>query len=218
MSNETDLLMDEVPTAPGPSVLAGGGSAPVVPEPAPAAPATTAGSDQLVLTRQDLAAIIAEATRAATETALKHVTAQTASTEQLVQAILESRKPYVDPKKAENDRRAREQMDEATARMRRDIEASRDVCQHKQGSNPNSISQGQGSSFVLHVLDTGELIGICTNCQKLISSLNPGDRKFFAVKSANIVSQSGSRIFMDPLRVQRAGAMMDDNGRRMVGS
>lgn len=124
--------------------------------------------------------------------------------DKIANAMIESRKPYVDPAQEENARRDRESARKQQERIRQQVEADRDTCPHLQGSNALSEFQGQLTSFVLHRLDTGEMIGICTNCQKLISSLNPEDRPFFQRKSGNRMSMGGQRNFVDPLAAQRA--------------
>lgn len=126
------------------------------------------------------------------------------SSKVIAQALIDSRKPYVDPNKAENDRRFRESEREVQARIRAEIEASRDNCEHLQGSNALSEFQGQLGSFVLHQLDTGAVVGICTNCQKQIWSNVAEDQKWFKRKSANRMSRAGQRFFMDPVKVMAA--------------
>lgn len=103
----------------------------------------------------------------------------------------------------------RENMRAAREQMNADIEASREFCPHKQGSNPLSEFQGPLGSFITHRLDTGEIVGICTNCTKVIRSTNPEHLKFFREKSANRRSSSGDRQFLDPGRAQRVGAGLE---------
>lgn len=122
------------------------------------------------------------------------------SSKVIAQALVDSRKPYVDPRHAENERLFRANDKEVQERIRREIEASRDNCAHLQGSNALSEFQGQLGSFVLHQLDTGVVVGICTNCQKQIWSNEPKDAEFFRKKSANRMSRSGQRFFIDPVK------------------
>jgi hypothetical protein len=127
-----------------------------------------------------------------------------ASSKVIAQALIESRKPYVDPRTEENDKLMRESMREVQTRINAEIEASRDNCAHLQGSNALSEFQGQLGSFVLHQLDTGAVVGICTNCQKQIWSNRKEDAEWFRKKSANRMSRAGQRVFMDPNKAMSA--------------
>jgi hypothetical protein len=121
-------------------------------------------------------------------------------------AILESRKPYVDPRVKENEDMMRDSFRIAQERMQAEIEASRAYCAHLQGSNALSEYQGQMGSFVLHQLDTGVVVGICTNCQKTIwsNSEDPEELKWFKHKNANRMSRAGQRVFRDPVKAMAA--------------
>lgn len=139
------------------------------------------------------------------------VTAQSgeASAKILAEAILESRKPYKDPLQEKNAEAMRLSDRELQKRLKQEVDASRDNCEHLQGSNALSEQKSDRGSFVLHQLDTGELIGICTNCQKEISSLRPEDKPFFKKQSGNRMSRAGQRMFTDPLKAQRARFQSD---------
>jgi hypothetical protein len=126
------------------------------------------------------------------------------SSKVIAEALIQSRKPYVDPKNEENDRRMRASNHEIQQRIKREIEASRDSCAHLQGSNALSEFQGMLGSFVLHQLDTGVVVGICTNCQKQIWSNDPKDSEFFRRKSANRMSRAGQRFFLNPTEAMAA--------------
>lgn len=130
---------------------------------------------------------------------------QSESSAQIIaNALIEARKPYKDPRHEANDEMMRKQGRETWERIQREIEASRETCAHLQGSNALSEFQGQLGSFVLHQLDTGVVVGICTNCQKQIWSNNPADHAWFTRKSANRMSRAGQRVFLDPLKAQQA--------------
>lgn len=123
----------------------------------------------------------------------------------LSDAILESRKPYVSEAQQENERSMRESMRAQAERLRRDIEASQEMCPHLQGSNALSDFSGQLTSIVQHRLDTGAVVGICTNCLRVFK---PGDKDYIQNmkrKSGNRISAAGQRMFLDPQAVQRAG-------------
>lgn len=150
---------------------------------------------QVTVNVADLQALVAAAVKAASE--------QNAAV--IAQALIESKKPYVDPAQKANEDFMKQQMRVATERMDREREMARETCPHKQGCNPLSEFESTKSAFAIHQLDTGEVIGICTNCGKLISSLNPEDRPLFASKQGgNRPSRAGQRVFIDPLKAQKA--------------
>jgi|HubBroStandDraft_3_1064219.scaffolds.fasta_scaffold69096_2 hypothetical protein len=122
----------------------------------------------------------------------------------IAEALIEARKPYKDPRTEANDAMMRKQGRETWERIQKEIEDSRKTCAHLQGSNALSEFQGQLGSFVMHQLDTGAVVGICTNCQKQIWSNNPEDHVWFSRKSANRMSRAGQRVFIDPLKAQQA--------------
>lgn len=126
------------------------------------------------------------------------------SSQVIAEAMLEARKPYVPPGQIENDKRMKDSTREIQERIKRQLAAEQDVCAHLQGSNSLSEFQGQLGSFVLHQLDTGVVIGICTNCQKQIWSNNPEHARYFGKKQANRMSRAGQRVFLDPLKAQAA--------------
>lgn len=136
--------------------------------------------------------------------------AVTKSSQVIADALIEARKPYVDPRQQENERKMRDSMREVQDRINRQIAASKEFCPHVQGSNELSEVQGTLGSFVTHTLDTGEVIGICTNCQKIIRSTIPEDRKWFSKKNANRMSKAGQRNFLDPQKAQLAGRLVDE--------
>lgn len=129
-----------------------------------------------------------------------------ASGEAIASALLEARKPYIDPRQKANEEAARTSMRESAKRDRESFAAAQKNCPHKKGSNPLSwYSDDNNSSFALHKLDTGEWVGICTNCTKVISSQIPEDAIFFqGSRGTNIRSAAGERYFSDPKKVQAA--------------
>lgn len=126
------------------------------------------------------------------------------SSKVIAEAMLEARKPYVSPQQVENEQRMRESTREIHERIKRTIEADQATCEHLQGSNSLSEFTGQLGSFILHQLDTGVVVGICSNCQKQIWSNDPAHAKFFSKKSANRMSRAGQRVFLDPKKAQSA--------------
>jgi hypothetical protein len=142
-----------------------------------------------------LAQLVAAAVSSATEQ----------SAQIIAKALIESRKPYVDPKQEANEETFRQSTRELELRIRRSLKNEQASCPHMQGSNALSDYQGQLTSIVMHRLDTGLIIGICTNCQKHFYSDRPDDQIWFRKKSGNRMSSAGQRVFMDPLRAMQKG-------------
>jgi hypothetical protein len=158
----------------------------------------SAGKQKSSVSLDELQSIINAAVTAALQT-------QAANTTQLAEAIRDSKTPYVDPKQKANNESMRRSMIEAKKQEKERTEFFQNkVCPHTMGSSPNSARSLPDSSFAVHTLDTGEIIGVCTNCQKVISSQVQDDIQWFAKKGGNIRSSAGQRTFMDPLRAQRA--------------
>lgn len=121
------------------------------------------------------------------------------SQDALVQALLEARKPYTDPRQLANEAAMRVQMRELKERIDRDIKASQTVCPHFQGSNALSEFQGQQTSIVQHQLDTGIMVGICTNCQRIFMPEDPDYMMEMRRKSGNRPSMAGQRFGLRPV-------------------
>jgi hypothetical protein len=170
--------------------------------PAPPAPKATRAkaSDSLSMTREDLSALIAGAIEAAK-------VASSNDTAALVNAILESRKPYVDPAQKATLTAIRKQMREQRLKIMEQMKLEQASCPHLQGSNPLSdFPSPHGlTALVQHVLDTGEMIGVCTNCGRIFRSCDPDYRQWMAKKSGNRMSSAGRRFFADPVAAIKAG-------------
>lgn len=175
----------------------------VVSAPAPA-------TDSLTITKSELQQLIATAVAAATEASGKNAEKIVSEgMSELAKAIIESRKPYVDPRQEENERAMRESMRKVNERMKAQIIASQETCPHLQGSSENSDFTGQLSSIVMHRLDSGVVVGICTNCQLQIFSddKDVNVQKIFRQKSGNRMSSAGIRTFRDPNAAMSAGRL-----------
>lgn len=120
----------------------------------------------------------------------------------LIAAVIESRKPYVDPAQVENEASFKEANRAALHATRENIKRIQDNCPHKKGLGGQT--PGDDSAFWIHRTDTGETIGICSYCQKVISTLIPEDAKFFAMKGANVPSSAAQRNFLNPIKALTA--------------
>jgi hypothetical protein len=150
----------------------------------------------------DLQAIVSSAVAEAVKAA---IASQAQNTTALADAIRDSKKPYQDPRAKANDEAMRKSMIASKKDEKERTEFYQDkVCPHTMGSSPNSARALPDSSFAIHVLDTGEVIGVCTNCTKVISSLKQDDLQYFAKKGGNIRSAAGQRFFSNPLKAQQA--------------
>lgn len=150
---------------------------------------------QISLTFEQLQALLTEANKKQSEDT-------TAKFSELVQAIIESKKPYADPKVEANEESFRSANRAAHEAMRLNRKQAQDNCPHVKGLAGQR--PGSESSFWIHRLDTGEVIGICSFCQKVISSLKPEDQRFFALKGDNAPSGAGQRAFMNPIKAMTA--------------
>ena len=131
-------------------------------------------------------------------------TAVASSANVLAEAIKKSKKPYIDPRQTENEEMARRAMREQMKRIQADIIAAQDSCPHLQGCNPLSESSSHLTSIVQHRLDSGEVIGFCTNCTRIFRSNDKDYRYWMSKKSGNRLSAAGQRFFLDPVSVIKA--------------
>lgn len=161
-----------------------GGNVPLTPAPA--------GTGNIVLTPEQLQQIIAGAVESAGERSARI----------LAEALIESRKPYKDPKQEANEAADRERDRNIRKYMEENLARDRENCQHIQGSN--ALSEYPNirmlTSIIHHQTDDGNVIGICTNCQKV---WRPGDKDYgvwMRKASGNRMSQSGQRfrVFVPP--------------------
>lgn len=91
------------------------------------------------------------------------------SNTQLANAIIESRKPYEDPRVAENEAIFRENDRQTEARKKAGIRAEQDACSHIAGSNQLSEypDERNRTAILWHQLDTGAEVGLCLVCQRV---------------------------------------------------
>jgi type III secretion system FlhB-like substrate exporter len=167
-------------------------------------------TENITLTKSELQNIISQAVAAASSAAQDRASEIVSKgMSELAAAIIESKKPYVDPRQEENERAMRESMRVVNERMKAQILASQATCPHLQGSSELSDFSGQLSSLVIHRLDSGVVVGICTNCQKQIYSDDPDVevQKIFRMKSGNRMSSAGIRNFVDPKAAMAAGRL-----------
>lgn len=128
----------------------------------------------------------------------------------IAEAIVEARKPYVDPKQKANLESAKRSSRLQAIKQKAVKKAEQEACPHHKGSNPNSFrSDPFDYSIAKIVLDSGEIVGVCTNCTRVFSSLFPEDVPFLRQKSSNQTARAGQRFFDNPLQAQRARLGLD---------
>lgn len=114
--------------------------------------------------------------------------------ENMLNALSELRKPYENP----GEKALQEQMRIAhralMAKQEAGEKASQEACPHFQGCSEHSDRAGDQTSIIKHRLDSGEVIGICTNCQRVFRQTDEDYRKQMGRKSGNQMSQAGQRF------------------------
>lgn len=163
--------------------------APIVPLAAAEAPKA---NDNVLISAEGLQQLLAGVVAA---TGAAQQSQSSTDMKSLVEALLETRKPYVDPKQEDNLRRIREQDQITRERQIANVKAEQGSCPHMQGSNALSEFSGQLTAIVQHKTDIGEVVGICTNCIRVFRTSDPDYRVWMAKKSGNRISKSGDRYF-----------------------
>ena len=156
---------------------------------------TIAEDQQISLTLEQLQSLISEATK-------EQQKDSDSKFSELISALIETRKPYVDPGQELNKEVMRQSERQQQAAIDRNRKWAQDSCLHVKGLGGQE--PGSASAFWIHRSDTGETIGVCSFCQRVISSLNPDDQRFFAMKGSNVPSQAGQRAFLDPIKAMTA--------------
>ena len=119
--------------------------------------------------------------------------------QQLANAIIQSRQPYVSDAQKANEELFRKSTLEIEERKRKAVEADQASCQHFQGSNALSEIPGTLTSIVWHDLGNGTIFGLCTNCLRQFWPTDPDYVTQFRRKSGNKISGAGQRRFLTPM-------------------
>jgi len=114
----------------------------------------------------------------------------------LANAIRDSRKPFVDPRAAENDELFRQTSQQIEERKRKAVEADQASCSHKQGANQLSEKTGDLLAIAWHRYDDGVIRGICTNCIRMFTPEDKDYLFWFRQKSGNRISSAGRRDYL----------------------
>lgn len=159
------------------------------------------------MTTEDLLGIIA----GMQQQLLESQKAQVAANQALAEAIIESKKPYVDPKKEINEKMFREQAKETELRQKANIRYAQNMCEHIAGCSPLSEQKDIAgrTSIIWHRTDVGADVGVCTVCQKIFRPGDPDYAVWRNKKSFNKLSASGVRMFADPLKAREDSYLKD---------
>lgn len=126
------------------------------------------------------------------------------STDRLAAALIESRKPYVDPKQEQNEEFMRQQAREQRKREEAGRKRDQENCPHLAGSNslsdqPDLLGR---TCIVWHTSDSTETFGICSNCQRIFRDNDPDYGVWRRKPSINKQSRAGERFFADPIKAR----------------
>jgi hypothetical protein len=137
--------------------------------------------------------------------------AQTEANQALAEAIMESRKPYEDPKKKINDEIFKKQENLLTAQLKSNTKFTQDQCEHIAGCNQLSEQKDLygKTSIAWHRGDIGQVFGVCTVCQRIFHQDDPDFQKWKRMPSFNKMSASGSRWVSDPVAAQQRSRLKD---------
>jgi hypothetical protein len=152
-----------------------------------------AKTDQVTFTTQEFSELLGQL--------VEKITTQTnAQNRELVNAILESRKPWVSPQAAQDAKAMQEQMQQQHAQLEANRLADQTRCEHIQGSNSLSDypSVYGRTSIIWHTLNMGEVVGICTNCTRIFLSSDPDYATWRKKPSGNRPSGETVRWYADP--------------------
>lgn len=123
-------------------------------------------------------------------------------------ALVELRKPYVDPKVKENEEKQRAAMREMQARIKKNIADEQDACKHLQGSNVLSEKAGSFTSIIWHFFPDKTLRGICTTCQRWFVPTDPDYGYWISQTTGN--SPSSSISIDKPVLPTNVGDLSED--------
>jgi hypothetical protein len=125
----------------------------------------------------------------------------------IAEAIVLAQKPYVDPKKEQNDKMFQEQNRRQMEQDRQAKHANQKLCPHIAGCN--SLSEFRDhmnrTSIVWHKSDSTETFGICTNCQRIFRDNDPDYQEWRQKPCFNKASASGVREYADPVAAKERG-------------
>lgn len=128
-----------------------------------------------------------------------------ASTEKLVSALIESRKPYTDPKQEQNEEFMRQQAREQRKREEASRKYEQSNCPHTAGCNSLSdqLDLHNRTCIVWHTSDSTETFGICSNCQRIFRENDSDYAEWRRKPCINKQSKAGERTYANPMRARQ---------------
>lgn len=129
------------------------------------------------------------------------------------EAISQLSPHYKSPEQKEFEEAARKQQRDQQIQTLKMKKRQQRYCQHEIGQTGTKRT-GEGA-FNLLKLPTGETIGVCTYCQKVISSLNPDHIQYFRSKVGGTMAEAGqlTEFISDPIKAQLARLGPDERAR-----
>lgn len=118
----------------------------------------------------------------------------------IIEGLKESQKPYVDPKKEENEELFRQQARRIEETRRSNERASQQHCPHIAGCNGLSTSRDyQGRTCIIwhQFHPNAPAVGICTNCQKEFHSTDADYLTWRSIPSVSTPSTCGYPIYVN---------------------
>ncbi len=162
---------------------------------------TLDGSQTITITAKDLLQLFAQMQQ-------QQIAASNAQTE----AISQLSPHYKSPEQKEFSEQARAQQRQQQIFVLKNKKRQQRLCQHEIGQTGRK-RLGEGA-FNMLKLPTGEIIGVCTYCQMVISSINPDHTKFFQ-QAGGTMAESGqlTQYVTDPIKAQLARLGPDERAR-----
>lgn len=120
----------------------------------------------------------------------------------LVEGLKQLSPHYVAPGQEENIKQGREAQRKIEIFKIKNLRRRQKDCEHEVGQNGRK-RLGEGAFCGLR-LCTGETIGVCQYCQKIISSANPEHQIFFRKINGEVASSNQITGLIDPQKAQLA--------------
>lgn len=175
--------------------------------------------EALPQTVSELQAVIAAAVAAAVAEVAQTQQSSGSDISRLVEAIVESRKPVIDPQaeaNRKNEEMFRRQFKQNAEREKAVIAGSQKVCKHIAGSNSlsNLPDPYQRTAFHWHRGDLGLVFGICKICGKVVWEFEQAEfSKYFSQPAYDLtgapMSEGGRRDGGDRDYLIRHGILRD---------
>ena len=129
----------------------------------------------------------------------------------LIEGLKELSPHYLPPGQEENAKAQREAQRKIEIFKLKNAARQKKYCRHEVGQTGRHRN-GDGAFCGLK-LPTGEVIGVCMYCQKVISSANPDHQKFFQQINGTVAEAGQTSGIADPVKAQLARLGEDERKR-----